>query len=331
MKGGRHATLFTLQSDLDYVRGIQSVRMGVNFDGGDYRSDDSSNYLGTYYFDSPQALEAGQPRAFVRRIGNPDIAYRNVQAAVYIQDDIRVRKGLTLSPGIRYEAQTHLNDYTNFGPRMGVTWAPFKNGKTSLRASWGVFYDWLGSSTYEQTLRVDGVRQRELNIPDPPFPDPGDVGTLTATNRYLLGAGLPMARNTRVSAGIDQTISPRVRFGAHLREYARRRPVAGREPQRSNRRGKTRPCLRQRRPGRRRRGFAATYAVRERICVPCAAVARLEWTRVPRVSTGSAWDSTSTTHPVEPRTTPTGHSACRRAAVRLVNGARLPAKSGIIG
>jgi hypothetical protein len=137
-----------------------------------------------------------------------------VQAGFYLQDDIRLRKNLTLSPGLRYEVQTHLRDYNNVGPRFGMTWSPFKNGKTSLRTSFGVFYDWLGANTYEQTLRVDGFRQRELNIANPLFPDPGNVGSITATNRYLLSGDLPMVRNTRVSAGIDQTLSPRVRISA---------------------------------------------------------------------------------------------------------------------
>jgi hypothetical protein len=239
IRGGRHATVFNLQSDLDYVRGIQSLRTGIVLDGGAYHSDDSSNYLGTYYFENAAAIEAGQPRSFLKRIGDPNIRYDNLQAGVYAQDDIRLRKSLTLSPGMRYEVQTHLRDYTSFGPRMGVTWSPFKNGKTSLRASWGVFYDWLNSNTYEQTLRVDGFHQRELNISNPPFPDPGTLGDISATNRYLLTDGLPMVRNMRLSAGIDETISPTVRISAF---YARTRgfgllrgrnlnaPVNGRRP-----------------------------------------------------------------------------------------------------
>ena len=55
--------------------------------------------------------------------------------AVYVQDDIRVRRNLSLSPGLRYEAQTHVRDFNNFGPRFGVTWSPGANGRTSLRAS----------------------------------------------------------------------------------------------------------------------------------------------------------------------------------------------------
>jgi hypothetical protein len=217
--GGRHTRTANLASDLDYVRSIHSVRMGVVLNGGSYRSDDTSNYLGTYTFESLEAFEAGLPRSYTRRIGDPHINYWNLQAGAYIQDDIRVRKGLTFSPGLRYEAQTHLHDFNGFGPRFGVTWAPFKNGKTTLRVSAGIFYDWLGSGTYEQTLRVDGFRQQELQIFNPTFPDPGSGGVVPPINKYLLGGDLRMARNARVSAGVDQAFTPKIRGGvtyAHI-------------------------------------------------------------------------------------------------------------------
>ena len=213
VRGGRHGTTFNLQSDLDYVRGIQSLRTGISLEGGSYFSDDESNYLGTYLFANPASFEAGTPLNYTRRLGDSAIEYNNVQAGIYIQDDIRIRKNLTLSPGLRYEVQTHLNDYNNVGPRFGISWAPFKSGHTSFRGSFGMFYDWLSASTYEQSLRVNGFRQRELNIANPSFPDPGSVGTISTTNRYLLSPDLPMARNTRVSAGVDQTFSPRLRGG----------------------------------------------------------------------------------------------------------------------
>ena len=217
--GGRHTRTVNLASDLDYVRSIHSVRMGIALNGGSFRSDDTSNYLGTYTFESLEAYEAELPRSYTRRIGDPNIQYWNVQAAAYGQDDIKIRKGLTLSPGLRYEIQTHLQDSTAFGPRFGITWAPFKKGKTTLRASAGVFYDWLNSGTYEQTLRVDGFRQQELNIVNPSFPDPGTSGIVPPTNKYLLAGDLQMARNTRLSLGIDQAFTPKVRAGvtyAHI-------------------------------------------------------------------------------------------------------------------
>lgn len=211
--GGRQTRTFNLASDLDYVRSVHSVRMGVVFAGGDYKSNDTANYLGTYTFTSLAAYEAGQPASFTRRIGDPNIDYFNLQAGAYIQDDIRVRKGLTITPGLRYEAQTHLSDFNAFGPRMGVTWAPFKDGKTTLRASAGVFTDWLAAGTYEQTLRVDGLRQQELNIVEPPYPDPGNVGIVPPINKYFLAGDLQMVRNVRLSTGADYALSPYTRFG----------------------------------------------------------------------------------------------------------------------
>jgi hypothetical protein len=219
ISGGKQTRSFNLASDLDYVRSIHSVRAGVALNAASYRSNDTANYLGTYTFESLAAFEAGLPRSFTRRIGDPNIDYFNLQGAGYIQDDIRVRKGLTLTPGLRYEAQTHLSDFNAFGPRFGVTWAPFKNGKTTLRASAGVFTDWLNSGTYEQTLRVDGLRQQELNIVNPAFPDPGSVGIVPPINKYMLADDLQMARNVRLSSGIDYALNPFSRLGvsyAHI-------------------------------------------------------------------------------------------------------------------
>ena len=157
-------------SDLDYVRGIHSIRVGTAIDFNSFRSDESDNYLGTYTFESIEAFEAGRPRSYTRRIGEPDVRYVNVQGALYLQDDIRIRRNLSITPGVRVETQNHIKGVVA-GPRVGATWAPFKNGKTTLRASWGIFYDWLATNTYEQTLRIDGFQQREINIANPSYPD----------------------------------------------------------------------------------------------------------------------------------------------------------------
>src|SRR5262249_18684131 len=82
------------------------------------------------------------------------------------------------------------------------------------RASYGMFYNWLNAAIYEQTLRVDGFRQRDLFIVNPAYPDPGPGGKVSTTNRYLLGPDVQMVRVQRVSAGIDQTINAKVRFNA---------------------------------------------------------------------------------------------------------------------
>ncbi len=213
--GGVRSKNINLQSDLDYVRGMHSVRGGLQLVGGNYDSDDATNYYGTYTFESIASYNLGLPQSYTRRVGDPNISYGNLQAGFYVQDDIRVRKNLTLSPGVRWEAQTHLSDYNNFGPRFGATWSPGKTGKWTLRGSAGIFYDWLPTSVYEQTLRIDGQHQQEVNIINPPFPDPsGAIGTAIATNRYFLANGLQMPRNTRVSAGFDHGVSKMIRVNA---------------------------------------------------------------------------------------------------------------------
>lgn len=216
--GGRHSKDANLGSDLDYVRGMHSVRVGTQLDANWFHSNDTSNYLGTYTFEDLDAYLAGTPRSFTKRVGDPTVNYFNLQAAVYVQDDVRLRKSLTITPGVRYETQTHVNDRGNLGPRFGITWAPFKNGKTTLRTSWGIFYDWLTTNTYEQTLRVDGFKQQELQILNPPYPDPSSsVSSITPVNRYLLDPNLQNARNSRVSAGIDYAFTPRLRAAATYR------------------------------------------------------------------------------------------------------------------
>ena len=215
--GGRHSRDVNLAMDLDYVRGIHSVRVGTAIDSNWYRSDETDNYLGTYTFENIDDFEAGRPRSYTRRLGQPNVSYFNLQSAFYIQDDIRVRRSLSVTPGVRIEKQTHMNGVT-VGPRFGTTWAPFKNGKTTLRASWGIFYDWLQTNTYEQTIRIDGVQQREVNVANPTYPEAIlDVGGFQPVDRYLLDPDLRHPKNSRVSGGVDYAFSPRIRVNAQYR------------------------------------------------------------------------------------------------------------------
>jgi hypothetical protein len=205
--GGQHSKSVGIGSDLDYVHGIHSFRTGVQVDLSRWHSNETSNYLGTYTFESLDAFLAGLPRSFTRRIGNPEVRFTNVQGGVYFQDDARIRRNLTLSAGVRYELQTHVEDTNNLAPRVGVTWAPFASGRTTLRSSWGLFFDWLPTNTYEQTLRVDGLRQQELDIVNPAYPEILSLdGTIFPANRYVWGEDLALPLSKRFSFGLDQRI-----------------------------------------------------------------------------------------------------------------------------
>jgi hypothetical protein len=240
-KGGTHTKNFLLGSDLDYVRGKNSWRAGVQIDGSHYRSDAIGNYNGTYFFESLAAYNAGAPRSFTQRVGNPNIEYWQVNVGMYLQDDIRLRKNLSLSPGVRVEAQSHLKDYRNIGPRFGATWSPFKSGKTSLRGSWGIFYDWVSSGIYQQTVQNDGFHLLDINIANPTFPTVPDTsaGTVNPVNRYQYGANMAMVRNMRVAGSINQTLTRRTSLSATVSDVRawnllvgrnRNAPVGGLRP-----------------------------------------------------------------------------------------------------
>ena len=204
--GGAYNRSFAVQQDLDYVRGLHSWRAGVMVDGGYSSTTTSTNYLGTYTFESMDAFNAGRPRTYTRRIGDPSVNYWNVQSALYVQDDYKPRKNLSLSLGLRYETQLRVHDLMNFSPRAGFTWSPLKSGRMSVRGSWGLFYDWFPMGTYAQVLQTDGTRQRDINIINPTFPDPGPLPPSTPVNRYLLEDHRNMPQTNRTSAGVSGSI-----------------------------------------------------------------------------------------------------------------------------
>ena len=109
-KGGTFNRSFAFQQDLDYVRGLHSFRAGLMMDGGYARTSTFTNYLGTYTFESLEAFTEGRPRSYSRRIGDPSFDYWNVQTALYIQDDIRPRKNVSVSLGLRYETQMRVDE-----------------------------------------------------------------------------------------------------------------------------------------------------------------------------------------------------------------------------
>lgn len=175
--GGRKQLDFEVADNVDYALEKHGVRFGMQMEAGRYRSNDSTNAFGTFQFADLAAFQAGLPTQYTQRLGNPAVSYPQYQYGWYLQDDYRVRKNLTVSYGVRSELQNHVPGKFNLAPRLGFVWSPRKNGSITLRGGAGIFYDWFTAQTYEQTLRVDGQRQRDLLVTNPGYPNPFTGGT----------------------------------------------------------------------------------------------------------------------------------------------------------
>lgn len=88
----------------------------------------------------------------------------------FFQSDWRVRPGLTLSLGLRYERQTNLDSKFNLGPRLAFVWAPGAGGtrppRTVVRGGFGSFYDRFGESLTLHARRYGGENQRQFILSD---------------------------------------------------------------------------------------------------------------------------------------------------------------------
>ena len=85
-------------------------------------------------------------------------------AALFYQDDWTVSKLLTLSGGLRWEAQNHVADHSDWAPRVAFAYAldGHKKGatpKTVLRGGFGLFYDRFATGDLMSLEELNGIRQ----------------------------------------------------------------------------------------------------------------------------------------------------------------------------
>ena len=117
-----------------------------------------------------QAMGGGASQ-FTLSAGQPALTVQQTDVALSYADDWRVRPNLTVSLGLRYEAQTNIHDRTDFAPRFSTAWAPGakagKAGKTVLRAGWGMFYDRIPLSVTQTADRDNGIVQQQYVVTEP--------------------------------------------------------------------------------------------------------------------------------------------------------------------
>ena len=200
--------MLELSNNLDFTVGKHAMRAGLQLEAGAYSNIDNRNAAGTFTFGSLESFQAGTPDTFTQRLGEVRTGFSQYQLGLYFQDDVRLNRSLSVSFGVRQEMQSHVSDVMNLMPRVGFTLNPFRS-KTTIRGGYGIFHDWYDSNLYDQTLRVNGVAQRDLLILNPGYPDPagGIAATVLPGGRVQADPNLEMPYVHQASIGIERPIT----------------------------------------------------------------------------------------------------------------------------
>jgi hypothetical protein len=167
---GRGDTTFQYNDTLAWVKGRHSIKFGAEFRR--FRNN-NFNYGtgGVINFATMATFLAGTPSSATETALAVTPAFRVNAVGLFVQDDIKVTKRLALNLGMRWEYngvpneihnrmgvydfgqnkvlpigtggvdQPYNPQYTNIGPRVGLSYDPFGKGRTVVRAGVGFYYD----------------------------------------------------------------------------------------------------------------------------------------------------------------------------------------------
>jgi hypothetical protein len=127
------------------------------------------------------------------------IRLRNNYNGIFMQDDWRVIKSLTINYGLRWDYDSKFPSKTDFSPRIGLAWSV--TNKTVVRASWGLFYDRFRLGLARDIPGLGGAditKTRYLGFPQGFYDNPSAV----VDNFGVRGLGAPCVSNTMTDAQI---------------------------------------------------------------------------------------------------------------------------------
>ncbi|MDQ3806379.1 MAG: hypothetical protein M3416_21430, partial [Acidobacteriota bacterium] len=159
---------FELQNYTSWAWRNHSLKAGARLRHLSLRDVSPQNFAGAFTFTSLENFAAGRPSQFSISAGDPEARVTQTDFSPFIQDDWRVRPNLTLSAGLRYEAQTNIDGRVDFAPRLAFAWSPDQGqggrARTVIRGGFGVFYERVGENLSLQAARADGVSRQQFLV-----------------------------------------------------------------------------------------------------------------------------------------------------------------------
>ncbi len=223
---GKHNTKFG--GDFNYIplKAIFTVNYGGVYDFGSF-DPSPFGFAGFPRLSAVQAYGAGLPGSLVQGLGSPSDAFNNTPIGLFWQDSWRVRTNFGLRYDVeippKFKAPTGLaltgysllglqkgiqTDKNNIQPRIGFAWDPKGDGKTAIRASYGIFYDHPLLGLYFLGDASDGSTSGQLAFGGTGLcSGAGDPGNLNAIPIFQ---GLIPGPNGSVSSPCSPTQNPAV-------------------------------------------------------------------------------------------------------------------------
>jgi hypothetical protein len=172
----------------DEVSALNNVEGSFSYDSGSTRGKAGGlvDWITDYTFDVHAYPNGGCPsivsavhdfcfRSFTQSFGQQAVAFATQEWAGFIEDSWRVRQGLSLKAGMRYEYEllpfpqqpngaldavfgargatsVFPEDRNNLGLRLGAAWEPFGPGHGVIRAGYGQYFGRLAGTTIRSAL-----------------------------------------------------------------------------------------------------------------------------------------------------------------------------------
>ncbi|MFN7926414.1 MAG: TonB-dependent receptor [Blastocatellia bacterium] len=198
----------SLTDNLSLLRGSHFFKTGVHISGVQVQDNSENNFGGSWLYSNVQFYRLHRPLLYTLNVGTPELGFGLWQMAGYAQDEIKLKSNFTLTPGLRYEAQTQGGGYRNFAPRLSLAWSPSQSNNTVIRAGAGLFYQQLGESQVANALRFDGIWQKQVIVYRPRYPNPFGSRPLEAFPISLnrLASDLQLPQQWHSSVGIERQL-----------------------------------------------------------------------------------------------------------------------------